>query len=447
MSRVLKLGAMAFAAATALSGAAGLRARGAAHGHDELTRLEGVGPVDDVLPQGTVLARDAEELARLVAAPGGPRVIGLLPEAYRLDLEISRPLEIRGQRGSSLVGTGRGTVVDVKADDVTLKNLAIRGSGRRHTAEDAGVSASGQRIKLEHLDVEDCLFGISLRMCHDCLVDASRVVGRMDDPELRGDAIKLWESDRSIVRGSRVESARDIVVWYSRHVTLDGNVVTGSRYGSHFMYAHDSRVVNSRFVDDVVGVFVMYSTRVTVEDNVLAGASGPAGVGIGFKEADDVVLRRNAIVANTTGAYLDQSPRTPGKTLKLSGNLVALNRVGLRLHGAEKGATFEDNEFRENASMVLVDGTGDAPAVEFDGNYFSDYEGYDLDADGVGDVAYEERVLSADLMVTRPDLRLFDGSAAFGAVDAISRAVPMFGARRVLVDEHPRVAVSRGWSP
>ncbi len=437
MKRVL----VGIALVSALSGSAlaGYRARGSHDVRAELVRAADVGPRSETLPDGATIANDEAELTRMVAEPNGPAVIGLGPRVYHLDLAIRRPLVLQGVAGTVLEGTHTKTVLTIAADDVTVRNLEIRNSGGRHTAEDAGVTATGNRVKLEHVVVTECLFGIALRMCHDCLVDGTRVVGRREDPELRGDAIKLWESDRSLVRNNLVESSRDIVVWYSKHVTLEDNVVTHSRYGSHFMYAHDSIVRRSRFVENVVGVFVMYSSRVTVEDNVLAGASGPAGIGIGFKEADDVALRRNQIVANTTGAYLDQSPRTPGKTLVLEGNLIALNRVGLRLHGAEKGASFTGNDFHENASVLEVDGAGDSAGAVFSGNRFSNYEGYDLDGDGFGDVAHEERVLSGALVVVHPDLKLLSGTAAMGAVDAIAHAVPVFGATRVLSDPHPRM--------
>lgn len=410
-----------------------------------LTRADGVGPRALAAEGDEATPRDGEELRQLLADPAGPERIRLTAGEYHGDFVVRRRLTLAGDGAATLVGSGKDTVLRVEADDATVENLAIRGSGGRHTLEDAGVVASGNGIRLSHLDVTDALFGISLRLCHDCVLDHCHVVGRDDNPELRGDAIKLWESDGSLVANNAVEKGRDLVVWYSRRVTLDGNIVTGSRYGSHFMYANDSVVRNSRFVNNVVGVFVMYSTRVTVEDNVLAGASGPAGVGIGFKEADDVFLRRNAIVANTAGAYIDQSPRRPGTRLELEDNLIALNRVGVRLHGSERGGRFFGNDFHENATLVEVDQSSEARGVEFSDNRYSDYEGYDLDADGVGDVAYEERVLSGELLLSHPVLRLYDGTAALGAIDAVSRALPVFSARRVLADARPRLApIERG---
>lgn len=398
-----------------------------------------VGPQASDAPAGATLARNAEELAALVGDPQGPAVIALAGGTHRLDLDIRRPLRIVGASDSVLEGSGTRTVVSIEADDVKLENLTIQRSGRRHTAEDAGVKAKGARIELRQLHVRDALFGITLQLCPSCLVERCHVVGREDDPELRGDAIKLWESDHSTVRGNFVEDSRDIVVWYARHVTLEDNVVTRSRYGSHFMYAHDSIVRRSRVIGNVVGVFVMYSSRVHAEDNVVAGARGAAGIGFGFKEADDVKLKNNFLVANTTGAYLDQTPRKPGSTLVLEGNVIALNDVGLRLHGSEKGARLAGNDFHENAVTVQVDGGGNATGVTFEGNHFSDYEGYDLDGNGHGDVAYQQKLLSGELTDQHPALRFFHGTAAMSMIDAIAHAVPVLSAKVLMSDAMPKM--------
>jgi len=152
-----------------------------------------------------------------------------------------------------------------------------------------------------------------------------------------------------------------------------------------------------------------------------------------------VTLVGNHLVANTTGAYLDQTPRKPGSTLLLEGNVLALNDVGLRLHGSEKGARVAGNDFHENAVTVQVDGGGSATGVAFDGNHFSDYEGYDLDGDGHGDVAYQQKLLSGELTDQHPALRFFHATAAMGMIDAIAHAVPVLSAKVLMSDARPRM--------
>lgn len=399
---------------------------------------KGAGPIATSLPDDAVVARTEEELARLLSEPAGPAKIGLLRRTYHGNVVIRRKVELVGQRGTVLDAGGAGTVVTIDAEGVVVRDVAIRHSGRRETAEDAGVRAHGKHVRIEHASVDDTLFGISFEECSACVLEAVRVTG-LPDPIDRGDGIKLWESDDAIVRNCAVEDSRDIVVWYSRRALLERNFVTRSRYGTHFMYAHDSIVRDSNVVGNVVGVFVMYSNRIRIEDSVLAGARGPAGMGIGFKESDTVELRGNWIVANTVGAYLDGTPRSPNARVRFLNDVMALNDVGLRFHGSERGVDLFWNDFQENATMVEVEGGGDALGAEFRDNYFSDYTGYDLDGDGVGDVAYEEKILSNVLTDAHPVLRFFQGTLAMGLIDELSRVVPVFATRTMLTDPSPRM--------
>jgi ABC-type uncharacterized transport system ATPase subunit len=102
------------------------------------------------------------------------------------------------------------------------------------------------------------------------------------------------------------------------------------------------------------------------------------------------------------------------------------------LHGADKGIHFYGNDFRDNATAIEVDGGGDALGIEMRGNHFTDYEGYDLNHDGVGDVAYEVKTLSSELREMHPSLKFFHGTVAMGIIDAVAHAVPVLAAQKLL---------------
>ncbi len=395
------------------------------------------GPVDKAMPAGAVIAERSEDLVRLLADQTGPTEIWLRAKAYAGDFVIARPLALHGERGASLQGSGLGTVLSIEADDITVDNLLVRHSGHRSTTEDAAIRAKGARVHITNVRVEDSQFGITLGPCPHCSIEHSHVQGSLSETELKGDGIKLWESNDATVRNCTVDHVRDVVVWYSRRVLLEGNTVQHSRYGSHFMYAHDAIVRQSHITDNVVGIFVMYSSRMHIDDNVLAGARGAAGIGIGFKESDGVELSGNWVVANTAGVYLDETPRTPAFPVHFTSNVFALNDVALRFHGINEALFFTRNDFHNNTVLAEVDGGGDALGTTFQRNHFSDYVGYDLDGDGIGDVAYEVKRLSGELTDAHPALRFFEGTAAMGLLDAIARAVPVFSSRLLLTDREP----------
>lgn len=399
-----------------------------------------VGPLPAARPPGFAEPRDEAELRDWLQRPDGPARIWLRERTWRGEWQIHRTVELRGAGpGTVLLGGGRGTVVELSGEGSVVANLTIRGVGSSHTREDSAVKAKGQGHRFERLDLDGVLFGAVLGECHDCRVERLHVRGTAGEAEQRGDGIKLWESHGSTVSHCLVENVRDVVVWYSRKVKLDGNVVRGSRYGTHFMYAHDGDMRGSALLDNVVGVFVMYSERLHVEGNVLAGARGAAGVGLGFKDSDDVVIQGNWLVANTVGSYLDSSPRDPKHPVRLTGNVLALNQVALRFHAQPHGVVLRGNDFVQNADVTQVDGGGDATTVEVADNFWSDYAGYDLDGDGVGDVPHEYRRLSSALTDEHPPLQLLRGTAALASLDAIAQAVPVLPSERLLIDRTPRM--------
>jgi nitrous oxidase accessory protein len=392
------------------------------------------GPIAVQAPEGATFAADGAELARLVES--GPHDIWLRPQAYRTHLVIKRPLAIHGLLGAS-IESAAGTVVRIEADDVTIDNVAIRSAGNNFVTEDAAIKAKGERNTVRRVRVEDTLFGIAFEGCHSCLIEDSFVRGAAVHESLRGDGIKLWESHDSIVRRNRVDRVRDVVVWYSRRVVCEDNVVENSRYGTHFMYAHDGVARRSQLRNNVVGVFVMYSSRLHLEGNVVAGAHGAAGMGIGFKESDGVVVTGNHVLGNTLGVYLDRTPRDPRERVTFAHNVIGVNDLALRVHGAAKGIGFEKNSFRHNGDLVEVDGGNDATALEFVGNHWSEYAGYDLDGDGYGDVPFTHGRLSTAVVQDNAAVRFFHGTVALELVDVVAKAFPLLEKKPVLVDPKP----------
>lgn len=399
--------------------------------------LAGVGPQERPCPTNVPVARDAASLRAALLGDARDVWIGGRIEG---DFEASRALSLHGCEQAALHGSGRGTVLRLKGNDVLVEDLVIEHSGERVSSEDGALKISGQRAHVRRIAVRDALYGVALEQCVACTMEDSSVEGRAHiEANQRGDGIKLWEAHGSTVRRNQVRAARDVVVWYSREVTLAHNVIREGRYGTHFMYAHDAKVLDNDMRDNTVGIFVMYSARLEAERNVLAGAKGPAGMGIGFKESDAVTLRDNQLVANTVGVYLDNTPRDPKRPVVFERNVFALNSLAARIHGSERGARFAHNDFTGNERLLEVDGNGDALEAHFEENFWDAYAGYDLDRDGRGDVAFTLKQPASELRGSQPAIRYFHGTAALGLYDALALALPYFGSRLVLTDGTPRM--------
>ncbi|HSM14082.1 MAG TPA: nitrous oxide reductase family maturation protein NosD [Thermoanaerobaculia bacterium] len=387
-----------------------------------------------------VPAGDSLATALAAAAPGS--AICLAPGEHSGTLTIGEGVVVWGPRSAVIRSAGTGDTVRLIGNGSALLGCTVDGSGSRFDLQEAAIHVeSSQGARVEGVLVRNALFGIIVEKSERVVLRGNRVEGsRHPQIGLRGDAIRVWETERSMIEGNLVLGSRDVVIWYSSDNVIRRNEVRDGRYGTHFMYSHGNRVEGNRYVGNVVGVFAMYSRDLVLERNLLAASEGAAGMGLGLKESSAVTVVDNVLVKNSIGIYLDNSPYEPGQSNLFRGNAIRLCDVGVGFHGTSADNHWLDNSLRANSIQVRVDGGGDALGNEWRGNDFDDYAGYDLDRDGVGDVAYELRTFTGTLIARHPQLDFFRGSPALAMIDAASRILPIYRPTTLLVDPEPRTA-------
>jgi nitrous oxidase accessory protein len=139
------------------------------------------------------------------------------------------------------------------------------------------------------------------------------------------------------------------------------------------------------------------------------------------------------------GLYLDTSPLQNDEHNRFAKNLFQLSQAAVIFHSSPARNAFVDNGFRDNGTPVRVEGGGDALGITWEGNDFDDYQGYDLDGDGLGDVPYELHDLSDDLVAHHPSLAFFDGEPVLWLASVAGHVVPLLTPRSLVVDQKPRV--------
>ncbi len=380
------------------------------------------------------------DLAALIrdAAPGA--VVRVPSGRYRGVVTIDKPLTLEGVDRPIIEGHGRGDLLLITSADVTVRGFDVRSTGDDLDKENCGIRVLAPRVTLEDNRLEDVLFGIDLRGAPDSILRGNVVGGKSLDIARRGDGLRLWQSDRTLIENNTLHDGRDAVLWYSKAVQVRGNRVEHCRYGFHLMYSHQVVVERNEFVGNSVGIYIMYSDTVDVRDNLIARNRGPSGFGIGLKEVSDYRLERNLIRENCVGVYMDDAPFRPGHA-KLIENVIACNNIAMSVLPNSKGNVIAGNAFFDNLQSVTPLGRGDLYANAFDeaerGNYWSDYIGYDEDGDGVGEWVHEPTALFGQLIAREPRLAVFRFSPAEQAVDFVARALPAIRPPAVFVDEYP----------
>jgi nitrous oxidase accessory protein len=374
------------------------------------------------------------------AVDSGATALCLAPGRYAGPVRLEHAVTVWGPR-DAVIGAPHGTIVYITGAGAQLFGVTVDGTGGSFDALDAAVKVTGHDIRVEDVAITNAVYGVLVEKSDRVHVIGNHVQGdRHSAMGLRGDTIRLWETRDSVIENNFVEDGRDVVVWYSNRNRITGNRIVRGRYGAHFMYSHDNVVRHNELRGGVVGVFAMYSRGLVLEHNVIVDAAGAAGMGIGIKESGNVTVEHNLLVHNSVGIYIDTSPLQLTDTLVIRNNVLRLDQVGFVFHSSGHRIQIENNDLADNGVQVRVDGGGTAVDVGWRGNYFDDYTGYDLDDDGRGDVPYELRSASGQLIGEHTNLELFRGTPALGLVDAAAHLDPLFQPQLVLADPQPRMS-------
>jgi nitrous oxidase accessory protein len=378
--------------------------------------------------------------AAIAAAPSGA-VIEVPAGTCRGPIVIDKPLVLVAAPGAILDGGGEGNVVTIIAPGVTLRGFTIRATGISLDRENTGIAVSASRAVIEDNVLEDVLFGIYLRGAEDSVVRGNTIGGKDLPVQRRGDAIRIWQSHRTLIENNTVRDSRDVVMWFSEDVVIRANHISHGRYGLHFMYTDRNVMEDNRLEDNSVGAFLMYSRGLTLRRNVFARNRGPSGYGVGLKDMDGVTAQDNLFAGNRVGLQLDNSPSSLRVHDLFERNVFACNDVGIAFMPAVKRNGFRDNCFIENLEQVAILGGGTFEGNDFTvegrGNFWSDYRGWDQDGDGIGDLPYRAESLFENLMDRDPRLRLFLFSPAQQAVELAARAFPVVAPQPKLTDTAP----------
>ena len=392
-------------------------------------------------PEGCRAVAAGTPLQPLVDAAAAGQALCLAPGRHAGPVVVRAAVTLWGPPEAVIVAAAGHTAVTLGAPGARLLGLTVDGVGGGSGPLEVAVRGVADHVVIEGVTVLGAAHGIVVERARGVRVVGNHVRGTTEAAVgQRGDTIRLWETDDAVVEGNLVEDGRDLVVWYSRGAAVRGNRVLRARYGTHFMYSHDTEVTGNEYVDITVGIFVMYSKRVVIAGNVIANAAGAAGIAIGLKDSGTVRIADNTLVGDELGIYLDATPQQRDETVAITGNRLHLCRTALAFHAATHGVTVRGNDFGGNDAQVRVDGGGDALLVTWDGNWFDDYAGYDLDHDGIGDVPYQLRSFSGELVGRRPDLAFFSGTPALALADAAAHLDPLFQPKTLLEDPRPRMS-------
>lgn len=367
---------------------------------DERTQAPG-------LVEGRPAPKDRSPLQDRVdeALPGA--VLDVPAGTYRGDLFLDRPVTLRARGDVTLLGSGQGSVIRVRAARVTIEGFIIDGMRGGDLGRDtSGIHVAAPEVTIRRCHIRNSLFGVYLRESNRAVVEETEVLGIPGlDPGEKGSGIHLWDTHGFRLERNVIRDARDgIYVQSSTGGVIRGNRVSDIRFGLHYMFSDDNLFEDNLFENGAAGAALMYSKRIVFRRNQFIRNRGFASVGLLLKVCDDILAEDNLLADNARGLFVEGSERNTFRR-----NVIAGSDVGVVLYDSVSRQRFESNSFVSNRTPLLLVGT--RTDTVFASNYYSSNLEPDLDGDGVSDRAFtlgsvfdhfRSNVIAADLLVDTP---------------------------------------------
>ncbi len=353
---------------------------------------------------------------------------------YTEHLLIDKPLRLEGVDRPTLSGGQRDDVIRVTAPDVIIEGLIVRDSGHDLTAQNAGiyVQPGSDRIAIRNNVLVYNLFGIWLEKLKDPEASNNLITGLRDVASAqRGNGIQLYNTTGARIIGNRISYARDgIYVDVSNHAVFRGNIMHDLRYGTHYMTSNDNLWEDNETYHNRGGLALMEVRRQVVRNN---RAWGNSDHGIMLRTIVDSQIENNVVAGNDRGFFIyDAESNT------IRGNRVIGNRVGAHVSAGSIHNDVDANDFIQNQEQVRYVASRDEQWGSKQGNFWSNYMGWDGDGDGLGDIPYEANDVVDRLSWQHPLMKLLLNSPAVHSLRLIARQFPLLRSPSI-VDKHPRM--------
>ena len=420
------------------------------------------------------------DLVRLVeAAPAGATVV-VPTGSYRVHLVLDRPVTLVADGEVLLDGGGRGTVLTISASDVTVRGFRVAHSGGQVEEAAAIKAIDADRVTIDGNRIEDAFTGIAVkggsavRIIGNELVGSGQVVSDVShattsvpaaatdpvpapspgaaDPHAghavgggpggQGDGIALWNVSGALVRDNVIRDVRDgVYLNYADEALVDGNRIERSRYAVHAMFGTTVTVFGNEIRGNLSGLVFMYTSGALAGRNTIVdGRSAGTGFGVVVKDVTTFRLAENLIARNRIGLQAEGTVNGLATEAVVVSNRFAANDVAVALMPSTD-LVFGGNVFDANLTQVAALGPGverrNYWSYQGVGNTWSDYAGYDLASDGVGDVPYRAGGIADLLVATDPALAALRTSPAL-AVLKTAQAVWEADRAPVVLDQSPR---------
>lgn len=320
----------------------------------------------------------------LSLAKDGDEIIVKSGIYYESGIVINKSIKLTGKDLPVISGDKKNEIFTIINDNVTITGFTIKNAGVNYLKENAAIRLSNVRnCRIEKNIFVNNFFGIYLSKSSNILIKNNKISSNGKSETSSGNGIHLWYSESVSIIGNEIEGHRDGIYFeFSKHCFVKNNYSKKNlRYGLHFMFSDSCSYIENTFENNGAGVAVMYTKNISMIGNRFINNWGAASFGVLLKDLTDCLIAKNIFDKNTNGLYLEGCSR-----ITTMQNDFIQNGWALKLMANSQDNFFFENNFIANSFDVLTNSSQNFNL--FKRNYWSNYNGYDLDKNGIGDEPY-----------------------------------------------------------
>jgi nitrous oxidase accessory protein len=386
----------------------------------------------------------ADNLQQILDSSQNGDVILLEPGRYVGNFTVTKQIILRGshdegKQASIIDAQGIGHALTLKNSYITIDNLVIVNWGQNLTDQNAGIysndkvnneRATGLVIKNNNLTGDG--FGIWLNHVTKAEVFNNTVEGNLALRSAdRGNGIQVANVTHSHVYNNETHKVRDgIYVISSQNNLIENNTMHDLRYGIHYMYSYDNTVKGNTAYNTRAGYALMSSRRLNIIGNKTTDSED-----YGFLM--NFITQSNFINNQIKNVWTRSENKVLGRDGKglfvynsgfntLEGNVVDTAEIGIHLTAGSKNIKIYGNSFINNPTQVkYVSNTKQEWSKDGKGNYWSNYLGWDMDNNGIGDAIFEPNDGIDKLVWQYPEMKMIMDSPAILILRWVQKQFPV----------------------
>lgn len=348
-------------------------------------------------------------------------------------ISISKAIHLVGEGKPVVDGENKKeSIIVISANNFSISGFHFKNVGLSYTKEIAAIFVSkSKNFTIQNNDLNDVFYGFIIQSSRYGLIKNNKIIGQAENEASSGNGVHVWKSKHLRIEQNTVSGMRDgIYLEFISNSFISDNISKNNiRYGLHFMFSNHNEYHHNQFRDNGAGVAVMFSKFINMHHNTFHFNWGSSSYGLLLKEINDAEIHHNYFEQNTIGINIDGCSR-----INYQNNHFVRNGWAIKFTGGCYLNIFNYNNFLSNSFDLSYNSK--LNDNKFEANYWSEYTGYDLDKNGIGDVPYRPVKLFSYIVNRTPETLIMLRSLFVDIINFSEKVSPVFTPEE-LVDSQP----------